>query len=388
MKFVTVSVRGEGLPIAMKLQDEGHSSRFHSVQLGRVGEGFVETIDEKGNGSLEKMLMRHVTKDTMIVFTNGEFGSAAENLQRAGYLTFGASRFHASLQGNGHYAQALCSLYGINNVPEDASIPCAVEAWFNGEDFIYPIFGLFPEYGFMPGDVGVPTECAGVTGFAFKNFRPVKFRDVLEKLRPALRKVDYRGPISVDIIGNAVVRFVCGFRFDFAYLMLQLIEQPFGRLLVDVARGMVKGIRTNFNYGVCVRATLPPYPHGSGATENLVIGAEAELREGMIPIGLRMEEKQLLTASPTGEAFCVRGSGPTIKDAQAQAFQQLGKFMVPNLQFRIDIGSLALKYISALLQSDPKEESGGRPGRAPVVQAEGGGPNLLPIGQDRLSEVS
>lgn len=380
MKFVTVSVRGEGLPIAMKLQEEGHNSRFHSVQLGRVGEGFVDTIDEKGNGSLEKMLMRHVTKDTMVVFTNGDFGSVAENMQRAGYLTFGASRFHASLQGNSHYAQSLCMLYGINTVPEDASSPCVVEAWFNGEDFIYPIFGLFHEYGFMPGDVGVATECAGVTGFAFKNYRPAKFRDFLEKLKPALRKVDYRGPISIDVIGNAVVRFVCGFRFDFVYLMLGLIEQPFGRLLVDVARGMVKGMRTNFGYGLCVRATLPPYPHGASEPPPLVLGADSDLKDGLIPIGLRIEEKKLLLASHTGEAFCVRGFGPTIKDAQAQAFNTIARLMVPNLQFRIDIGSLALKHISALLQSDSKEDTGGKQGGTKSVSEEGRGSHVLPSG--------
>jgi len=381
MKFMTVCARGEGLPIAMKLQDEGFASKLFSLQNPGVGEGLVEVVKIQDNGSVEKQIMKNATKDTMIVFTRGEFGPIAEKLQGMGYLTFGASSFHASLQQNAGYVNAINSLYGIQSVPDDLNSLCVLEAWFSGEDFIYPIFGLFHEYGFMPGDVGPVTECAGVTGFAFKNFRPPKFQATLEKLKPALKKVDYRGPISVDLIGNAVMRYVCGMRFDFMYLFMQLIEQPLGKLLIDVARGMIKGLRVRFDYGMCVRATMPPYPHGTVIPNPLSIASVADLKEGLIPIGLSKQEDRLVTSSQSGEAFCVCGFGATVKDAQANTFQRIGKLIVPNLQFRIDIGAMALKNIGQLLQSDSSREDHNaslpRDGAKDAV-SESRGSNVLP----------
>lgn len=385
MKFAVVSLRGHGLPLALKLQEEGHSVKLIPLTEPLVGGGLVPLVQKNGE-SCERLIFRNVTKDTMIVFTHGEFGALAEALQKAGYLTFGASNFHLSLQQNPAYIKAMNSLYGINSVPEDIGGACAVEAWFNGDDFIYPAFGLFPEYGFMPGDVGPVTECAGVTGFAFRNFRPTRFRNTLEKLRPALRKVDYRGPISVDILGGAALRYVCGFRFDFIYLMMQLLDQPFGKLLADVSRGMVKSIRTKFDYGVCVRATMPPYPHGTRTPQSLAIAADIDVEQGLLPIGLRKEEGKLLTASESGEAFCVCGFGNTIKDAQAQAFQVMSRFVVPDLQFRIDIGALALRNVNVLLQSE-KEESGGRFRGSSNVQAQGGGPENVSDEPTRVPDV-
>lgn len=383
MKFMTICERGEGLPIALRLKDEGYSSKLLNLRNSAVGEGLVDVVypRKEDGGNVERIIIKNSTKDTMLIFTKSAFGSLADKLQTEGYLTFGASNFHASMQSSADYVMAINTLYGVQHIPDGLGNACALEAWFSGEDFIYPVFGLFPEYGFMPGDVGPVTECAGVTGFAFKNFRPPRFQASLEKLKPLLKKVDYRGPISVDVVGNAVVRYICGMRFDFVYLFMQLIDQPFGKLLIDVARGMVKGLRVRYDYGMCVRATMPPYPHGTLTPAALAIASVDALKEGLIPIGLSKQEDQLVTSTYSGEAFCVYGLGATVKDAQAVTFQRIGKLIVPDLQFRIDIGARALQSIGQLLQSDSKREehnaSFSRDGTKDASPAEGR-PMLLP----------
>jgi len=358
MKFLTVCVRGEGLPIALRLQEEGHQSKLCCTDSSLVGDGLVETVKlrrEGGPVSFARTIRQEATKDTMIIFTRSSFGYMAEALQKEGYLTFGASPFHQAMQDNFTYANSFSEVYDLPTTPDTLGGAYAIEAWFNGEDFIFPIFGLFPEYGFMAGDIGPATECAGVTGFPFKSFRSPRFASTLEKLRPALKKMDYKGPISIDVMSGAVMRYVCGFRFDFIYLMMQMIEQPFGRLLMDVARGMAKAMRVRFDYGMCVRATFPPYPNrNDNPPTNLAIGLAQDLKDGLIPTGVRQQEKSLIMASFTGDAFCVSGFGATIKEAQSSVYRKIPAFMSPNIQFRIDIGAVALNQIGALL-SDGRE---------------------------------
>lgn len=370
MKFLTVCERGEGLPIAMQLAKEGHSSKLMCTDGSSVGKGIVETLEfhPKLYGrppllSTVQQISRSAPKDTILIFTQARYGVCEDVLRGKGYLSIGASPFHASLLDEA-YAQSVNRMCEIETTPQNMQSVYALEGWFNGEEFLYPIFGLFPEYGFMAGDLGPAIECAGVTGFAFKNFPFKAFSETLGKLTPVLRKMDFRGPVSADICGDAVLRYVPGMRMDFFYLFMQLLEQPLGKLFADLVRGMVKMIRTNFSYGVCVRATMPPFPHQKAEPSGLAIGQDRDLDSGMIPTGLQQMGKDLVIASFSGDAFCTCAIGSSVKEAQAALYQRTAHFVVPNLQFRIDIGALALRNIHFLLQREGEKGNGGKRGVA------------------------
>lgn len=352
MKFAVISERGEGLPIALRLKAEGHAVVFMPGDRSRTGEGFVNQTVQQQQESAFGAIRRVTDKSAILVFTNATQGALAERCRTQGYLTFGASLFHQVLACNPVYQQAVLKLVEIPFLPTGSMIQFALEGWFNGEDFIYPIFGLIPEYGFLVGDIGPPIECAGVTGFAFKTFKPLRFKETIERLRPLLKSVDYKGPISVDILGGAVLRVVCGFRFDFSYLFLGLLDLELGQLITDTIRGLVKQMRVSYNYGICVRATLPPYPHVLAEPKGLVIYDERNPHSELVPTGVRREQEKWFTSSFTGEAFCACAYAPSIKEAQQNVFQILSRAMVPDLQFRLDIGGLALKHISHLLQAE------------------------------------
>lgn len=374
MKFAVISRRGEGLAIAMRLREEGHAVVFVVVDRSEIGKGFVDQTVPMEKESVFGCIRRVTDKSAVLIFTSSSLGAIAERCKQQGYLALGSGNFHAHLERDGTYQNIVLQSAGLSVIPKDPMVPYALEGWFNGDDFIYPIFGMVPEYGFLAGDLGPVTECAGVTGFAFKAFRPLRFKETLEKLRPTLKTIDYKGPISIDVLGGAVLRIVCGFRFDFTYLLLGFLDGELSQLIVDTVRGLAKQMRVVYDYGMCVRATMPPYPHVVATPKNLAIYKENEFKGHMVPIGVQRKDGSWFTASFTGESYCVCDFAQSIKEAQQLVYQTFTHVMVPDLQFRIDIGGLALKNISYLLQSDPikKEEHLSSAERTEVAAPTGG----------------
>jgi len=368
MKFLIISARGEGLQLARRLESEEHSCTFLSLMEPQIGRGIVNLPEDNENGNgfvrmgipaFSKYVHKIATKDTIIIFTSPGLGSAAEAFQKQGYLTFGAGLFHDSLWGSEEMRKNANLIHGIQNFSSEYDeAPSIVEGWFNGEEFIFPIWGAVQEYGFMAGDVGVPIECAGITAFAFTSFKPRLFTESIEKLAPMLRKVNYKGPISADLRGSTVVRYLCGFRFDLFHLQLGLLEQEAGQIFGNLARGLLNKIRFSHDYGVCIRATFPPFPHSlAEPDDSAALGDLSDLGNYALT-GVRKDGDAFLPASHDGQLLCACGYGKSIKEAQASAFDKISLIPAKKLQFRVDIGALALRNISALLKQRQREEVG------------------------------
>ena len=158
----------------------------------------------------------------------------------------------------------------------------------------------------------------------------------------------------MDLEGDAVRRIICGFRFDLFHLEMKLLAQDVGKLIVDTVRGLTKQFRTHFMYGVNVRVTQAPYPHAE-APPSITAFENLALTSGMSVTGLRMDDGLLYPASVTGELFTISGAGLTIKEAQNEAYEQLALVAKPGMQFRVDIGSVALRTIGKILSFDAEK---------------------------------
>jgi hypothetical protein len=361
MRFTVVSWRGEGLPIAMRLKQEGHAVALLTADYCRVGEGLVplvegptEQTDEAQTRFHGKATLSNIkscsTKDTVIIFTNAGFGEIADSLAKVGYLVLGAGLFQDNLRGNANFTKMVNSMYEVESSLDGQGVNCVLEGWFNGEDFIYPLFGAIQEYAFMAGNVGPAIDCAGATYFAFKNFRPVQFQRSLGRIKPLLKKLNYKGPISVDMCGDNVIRYIPGFRFDSMYVFMQLLQQELGSLFIDTLRGMVKQMKCSFDYGVTIRATVPPYPHATREPGTAPLGRlDHWLEQGISLTGVREEGGMLYPASFNGEVCATVHTAATIKEAQAGALRAMSSILTLGMQFRVDIAGIALKTIGPIL---------------------------------------
>jgi len=367
------------------LKAEGHAVAFLTADYCRIGEGLVPLIEgpnEQTDNAATRfhgkatmaMIKSCSSKDTIIIFTGGGFGEMADTLVKMGYLVFGAGLFQDNLRGQENFIKMLNSMYEVECVRDGNGIDCVIEGWFNGEDFIYPLFGAVQEYAFMAGNVGPAIECSGATYFAFKNFRPIQFQKSLGRIKPVLKKLNYKGPISVDMNGDNVIRYIPGFRFDTTYVFMALLQQEFGSLIVDTMRGMVKQMKCSFDYGVTVRATVPPYPHATREPGTDSLGTLKDwLDHGVALTGVREENGLLYPASFNGEIGATVHTAETIKEAQAGSLRAMSSILTLGMQFRIDIAGVALKTIGPILSYGVQKKEVQHGGVKEGDRATGGG---------------
>lgn len=94
-------------------------------------------------------------------------------------------------------------------------VEVAVGAFFNGEDFIYPVNVNFEHKKLFPGDLGPYTGEMGTLMY----WSPENeiFRSTLMKIKPALAKSGYIGYIDINCIANAKGIYPLEFTSRFGY---------------------------------------------------------------------------------------------------------------------------------------------------------------------------
>ena len=112
-----------------------------------------------------------------------------------------------------------------------------------------------------------------------------------------------------------------------------------------MASGERSTIRTKDGIAVGVVLTVPPFPYSDGYSElgkgTPVCFDEAMTdsdRKGLHYAEVALCDGQLVTAGMIGYVMVVTGVGDTIDTARAQAYDRVGKVVIPNVRYRNDIG--------------------------------------------------
>lgn len=132
----------------------------------------------------------------------------------------------------------------------DKLIPCIVqemikgveistEGWFNGKEFIKPFNHTFERKRLMEGDKGPQTGCMGNIVIPSQGDRLTEM--ALKPLEPLLEKAGYVGPIDVNCIlsGNDAyfLEFTTRFGYDAIQAWTELLKMPLFDFLFHVASG-------------------------------------------------------------------------------------------------------------------------------------------------------
>ncbi len=236
-------------------------------------------------------------------------------------------------------------------------VEVAVGAFFNGEDFIYPISVNFEHKKLFPGDIGPYTGEMGTLNF----FSPPNeiFRHTLFKIREELTKSGYVGYIDINCIANAKGIFPLEFTARFGYPTISIhmegVLSEWGDFLYRIASGEDLELKTKkgFQIGVCV--VVPPFPFDdpkeSFIYKDLSILFKKPNLDGIHLGDVKKVNDVWVVAGDSGYVLVVTGCGLTVEEARKQAYSRVKNIMLQNMYYRTDIGMKWLLGDSDRLQT-------------------------------------
>jgi phosphoribosylamine--glycine ligase len=224
-------------------------------------------------------------------------------------------------------------------------VEVATGAFFNGKEFVDPICVNFEHKKLFPGDIGPSTGEMGTSMFWSE---PNKvFNATLKKMETRLAEERYVGYIDVNCIVNNNGIYPLEFTARFGYPTISIQQEglltPIGEMLYKLAEGTISRLRTRTGFQIGVRIVVPPFPFRDKQTfesssKDAVILFKSPSREGFHIEDVKNADGEWLVTGTSGVVLIVCGTGPTMKQAQRQAYNRVKNVMIPNMYYREDIG--------------------------------------------------
>jgi phosphoribosylamine---glycine ligase len=226
-----------------------------------------------------------------------------------------------------------------------AGVEIAVGAFFNGSDFITPVYINFEHKRMFNDEIGPQTGEMGTSGFWYGP--STLFQATLLKMKEKLAGCRYTGYIDINCIVNSrgiyPLEFTCRFGYPTINLQIEGVLSKWGELLAALARGESFNLRTKKGFQVCVVVAVPPFPFVDPDTfkkfsEDAAVIFKKPMAEGIHPCDIRLVEEDWRLAGNSGYALVVSGSGSTMDDARREAYNRVRNIIIPNMFYRTDIG--------------------------------------------------
>ena len=223
-------------------------------------------------------------------------------------------------------------------------VEVAVGAFFNGDDFIYPININFEHKRLFPGDIGPYTGEMGTLMF----WSPLNdiFQTTLFKLKDKLKNSGYQGYIDINCIANAkgVYPLEITSRFGYPTISVQMegVITPWGEFLYNLARKEKMEIKVSRGFQIGVVVAVPPFPfddkNEAFIYQDLSILFKKNNHDGVHLGDVKMINGIWSVAGSTGYVMVITGSGSTVEEARRVVYSRLKNINLQNMYYRTDIG--------------------------------------------------
>jgi phosphoribosylamine---glycine ligase len=246
-------------------------------------------------------------------------------------------------------------------------IEIAAGRYFNGNDWVGPIEMNIEHKRLCNGDIGPLTGEMGTLTWYDDNDNNRLFQETLEKLKPFLKKIDFRGDLDINCIVNkerafpleVTARFGC----PSTQLQAEIHLSPWKDFLSAIAKGESFDLKYKRGFGIVVSIAVPPFPYKSISSDYYLKGANIlfksklskeefdrlHFEEVILKQGLK-GKKYFQIAGSNGYILYVTGFGKTIAEAQNQAYSLIDKIVIPKMFYRTDIGVKFQKNDQKLLK--------------------------------------
>jgi phosphoribosylamine---glycine ligase len=235
-------------------------------------------------------------------------------------------------------------------------IEIGVGRYFNGTDWVGPIEMNVEHTRLFPGDTGPVTSEMGTVVWYDDNENNKLFVEVLNKLKPFLTKINFKGDFEINCIinKNGVYPLEATARFGTPVIHLQaeLHLSPWGEFLLAIAKGEQYNLKYKKGFGVVNLLAAPPFPYGNHSNKDTLYGVNVYFLDNMSEeekkhiyyedIALRTNnknnEEQLYISNTDGYIMYTTAVAETIKEAREKSLNIAGKILIPKVFYRNDIG--------------------------------------------------
>jgi phosphoribosylamine--glycine ligase len=173
------------------------------------------------------------------------------------------------------------------------------------------------------------------------------FNATLGKMESRLREARFSSYIDVNCIVNSNGIYPLEFTSRFGYPAINIQQEglltPMGELFEKLAEGSLKQVRARSGFQIGVRVVVPPFPYHDlktfeSTSKDSVVLFKGPSREGVHIEDLKLVDGEWRVTGTAGVVCVVCGTGPTMKQAQRQAYNRVRNVMVPYMYYRDDIG--------------------------------------------------
>jgi phosphoribosylamine--glycine ligase len=224
-------------------------------------------------------------------------------------------------------------------------VEVAVGAFFNGKQFVTPINVNFEHKKLFPGNIGPSTGEMGTAMFWSGPNRI--FTSTLARMERRLAEENYVGYIDLNCIVNGNGIYPLEFTSRFGYPTIQIQEEamntPISQFLYELAAGTATKLRVKSGFQVGVRIVVSPFPFDDVGTFQAVSKDAVIVFKKSTPEEVHIEDVkqvngQWLVAGTSGVVLVVVGLGPTMRQAQQQAYNRIKNILIPDMYYRMDVG--------------------------------------------------
>jgi phosphoribosylamine-glycine ligase len=406
MGFLIVSEGGDGLGLAIRLQEEGHS----------VSMSFKDPVaEQRGEGLVEKN-SKPDFKPVLLADCTGS-GALLDSFRASEGDTYGGSSVCDRLESDRKYASSIFKQAGIREpfskeftdwdsafqfildwdkdsklvfkpegkysgvvpsyVPHDnkellemlehykgiignepeftlqefiEGTCISSECWVSQGRMLTPTNHTLERKQLMFGDLGPSGGCTGNVVWSCEG-EGCPLCGNLERLGDFLEEVQYNGPIDINTVVTKegevyALEFTPRFGYDaFPTYLYGLFEGNFGQFIYESCRGNSMELPLKNGFAAGVRVSVPPWPSEDfHSRPGLPIrGLRKSDLEKFYTYEVGLENDSLVTSGGWGIIGVVVGWGEGIEKAFDEAYKLCEKIRIPDKQYRTDLAEVFLK---------------------------------------------
>ena len=233
----------------------------------------------------------------------------------------------------------------------------SLEGWFDGTRFVYPFNSTIEDKKFLAGDLGPATGCMANLVWAYDDPQPTLVLKTLWRLAPVLAKVNYCGPIDLNMVIDSQgvphgLEWSARFGYDAIHALSMLVTGDFGKQLEDFANGRLDAFNARRDlYALTIRVSVPPFPNFEFAShaKGLPLDPAILVDPNRIFIGdVMLDRGKPVVAGSDAGVMVVGETGTEIGVLRDQVLDRIKSLKIPNAQYRTDPVSRAEKVLASM----------------------------------------